>query len=357
MSSIMVSVIMTTYNCSEVLQPCLDSLRCQDCGPLELIIVDNASDDGTKRILKSLEQTCRVIYNQTNLGFAAAQNQALRHTAGEWVVTLNPDVLLSPNFISELIAAARRDPAVGMACGKLLRWRPGADPPRTNVIDSTGVYFVKNLRHLDRGAEELDVGQYDQSAYVFGATGAAALYNRKMIEDISVAGEFYDEDFFSYREDADVSWRAHLLGWRCVYTPRAVAWHVRRVTPSRRRELPLFINWHSIKNRFLMRAKNISARLYLRFFLPVTLRDTLILGYALLADRRLLSAFRFLWKRRKAIWAKRQWIQSRRRVSDSKLAPWFSNRPVSFTLPPALRSETADPADASGLERDQPSGL
>src|SRR5437016_6203643 len=153
-----VSVLITTYNSSKVLEPCLDSLRCQDYGSLELIVVDNASSDGTRKI----------------------------------------------------------------------------------------------LGHLDRGAEELDRGQYDEPAYVFGATGAAALYRRVMIEDISVAGEFYDEDFFSYREDADVAWRAQLRGWRCVYTPRAVAWHVRRVTPSRRRELPLFINWHSVKNRFLM---------------------------------------------------------------------------------------------------------
>ena len=344
-----VSVLMTTYNSSKVLEPCLDSLRCQDFGPLELIVVDNASSDGTRKILGPLEQTCRVIYNQTNLGFAAAQNQALGHASGEWVISLNPDVLLSPNFIRELIAAASLDAAAGMACGKLLRWRPGADPPRTKVIDSTGIYFTKNLRHLDRGAEELDRGQYDQPAYVFGATGAAALYRRVMIEDISVAGEFYDEDFFSYREDADVAWRAQLRGWRCVYTPRAVAWHVRRVTPSRRRELPLFINWHSVKNRFLMRAKNISAQLYLRLFLPVTWRDMVILGYALLVDRRLLSVFPFLWKHGKAIRAKRMWIQSRRRVSDAEMARWFSNRPVSFRFAAAGNGK-AVPAHTHGAE-------
>jgi GT2 family glycosyltransferase len=357
MSSATVSVLVTTHNCGEVLQPFLDSLRGQDCGPAELIIVDNASEDGTRKILELVERSCRVIYNQSNLGFAAGQNQALRHATSEWVMSLNPDVLLSPNFISELIAAARAHIAVGMACGKLLRWRPGAEAPRTNVIDSAGIYFTRNLRHLDRGAEEQDTGQYDQPAYVFGATGAAALYRRKMIEDISVAGEFYDEDFFSYREDADVDWRAQLRGWRCVYAPRAVAWHVRRVTPSRRRELPFFINWHSVKNRYLMRAKNISAGLYLRLFIPATWRDTVILGYTLLVDRRLLSAFWFLWKHRKAIWKKRGWIQSRRRVSDAELERWFSNSPASFPLASAPDSKTAASAQTSAIERNRPSCL
>jgi GT2 family glycosyltransferase len=80
------------------------------------------------------------------------------------------------------------------------------------VIDSTGIYFLRNLRHLDRGEGEIGSGQYDRPEYVMGATGAAALYRRKMVEDVSVEEEFFDGDFFAYREDADVAWRAQLLG-------------------------------------------------------------------------------------------------------------------------------------------------
>jgi GT2 family glycosyltransferase len=326
----MVSILITSYNSAPVLGHCLDSLRQQDYAPLEVIIVDNASSDATRALLESLEDKCRIVHNPTNVGFAAAQNQALRLAQGEWILSLNPDVVLAPNFITELVTAAETDPSAGTVCGKLLRWTPGTNPSFSRVIDSTGIYFLKNLRHLDRGAEEVDTGQYDSSAYVFGSTGAAALYRRRMIEDISVMGEFFDEDFFAYREDADLSWRAQLMGWRCLYNPRAVGWHVRRVTPSRFRELPLFINWHSVKNRFLMRVKNISWRLYLRLFLPVTWRDGLILAYSLLVDRRLLSALHYIWERRHEMRRKRQWIQSRRRVSDRELARWFSNGPVSF---------------------------
>jgi GT2 family glycosyltransferase len=297
---------------------------------MEVIIVDNASGDDTRAILNPLASHHRIVYNPTNIGFAASQNQALRLAQGEWILSLNPDAILSRNFVTECLAAAEDYPRVGAVCGKLLRWVPDATPECTNIIDSTGIYFMRNLRHLDRGMEEPDRGQYDRPAYVFGATAAAALYRKTMIEDISVAGEFFDDDFFVYREDADVAWRAQLMGWHCLYAPRAVGWHIRRVTPARLRGQPSLIQWHSFKNRFLMRAKNISASLYLRLFLSATWRDGLILGYALLFDRQLLTAFSCLWRRRRAIRQKRQWIQAHRKVSDRELARWFSNHPASF---------------------------
>jgi len=144
-----------------------------------------------------------------------------------------------------------------------------------------------------------------------------------------VGGEFFDEDFFAYREDADLAWRAQLMGWSCLYVPEAVAWHVRRVTPERFRQLPDEINRHSIKNRFLMRAKNISAGLYLRLLIPVTARDLLIFGYCLLFNRRLLSGLSLFWRERELIREKRKWIQAHRRISDGELVRWFDNHPHS----------------------------
>src|SRR5450756_1279264 len=112
--------------------------------------------------------------------------------------------------------------------------------------------------------------------YVFGACAAAALYRRTMIDDVSIDGEFFDPDFFVYREDADVAWRAQLLGWRCIYTPHARGYHVRNVLPGNRRALPAVINMHSVKNRFLMRIKNMSADLYWRNWFSITARDLMV---------------------------------------------------------------------------------
>ena len=326
-----VSILITTYNSDKFLKRCLESVLQQDYPDREVIIVDNASSDGTRAVLREFETRLRVIYNDTNRGFAAGQNQAIAQARGDWLFSLNPDVILKPDFLSALLAAAGQLAAtgsgeqIGALCGKLLRWKPGASSERSDTIDSTGIYFRRNLRHLDRGSDEVDRGQYERREYVIGATGAAALYRRTMVEDISVGGEFFDEDFFAYREDADLAWRAQLMGWTCLYVPEAVAWHVRRVTPERFRQLPDDINRHSIKNRFLMRAKNISAGLYLGLLLPVTARDLLIFGYCVLFNRGLLSGLALFWSKRESIRGKRKWIQAHRRVSDGELASWFDN--------------------------------
>jgi GT2 family glycosyltransferase len=344
----MVSVLITTYNSGGVLEFCLQSVLAQDYLRFEIIVVDNASTDGTRDVLERFGQRLRVFYNDCNTGFAAAQNQGMAQARGDWLLSLNPDVLLSRDFLSRLVAAGESDPRIGSVCGKLLRWRPGEAGEQTQVIDSTGIYFLRNLRHLDRGAEEIDHGQYEQPEYVIGATGAAALYRRKMAEDVSPDGEFFDEDFFAYREDADVAWRAQLMGWQCLYTPLAVAWHVRRVTPERFKELPDLINRHSIKNRFLMRAKNLSWPMCLRLLGPILLRDALILGYCLLVRPRLLSGLGVLWTRRDAIRRKRRRIQSRRRIGDAEMVRWFCNKPRSYPAGVASRSEPfADPGTIS----------
>lgn len=334
----MVSILITTYNSASRLKACLESVLQQEFSEREIIVVDNASSDGTRAVLQEFETRARVIYNDTNRGFSGGQNQAIAQARGDWLLSLNPDVLLSSAFLSKLVEAGERDPHIGTLCGKLLRWGPSGE--LTNIIDSTGIYFLRNLRHLDRGSGEVDRGQYEVPEYVFGATGAAALYRRAMVEDITSGGEFFDDDFFAYREDADVAWRAQLMGWSCLYIPEAVAWHVRRVTPERFHQLPDEINRHSIKNRFLMRAKNISFALYSRLFIPIAVRDFLIVGYCALCNRGLLSGLSLFWTKRRSIAEKRNWVQSHRRVSDHELARWFDDRPVS--LPAQLSSKSGD---------------
>ena len=203
-----VSVTIVTYNSGRFIKRCLESVLSQRYRLKEVIVIDNASSDGTIDILEQFEDRCQIHYNEENAGFAAAQNQAIRLAGGDWVLTLNPDVLLLPNFIQALLDAGQFDSKIGAVCGKLLTMSAHFEIPEQPVVDSTGIYFNPMLRHLDRGSQEVDNGHYLHYEYVFGATAAAALYRRAMIEDISLDGEFFDSDFFVYREDADVAWRA-----------------------------------------------------------------------------------------------------------------------------------------------------
>jgi GT2 family glycosyltransferase len=328
-----VSVTIVTYNSGRFIRRCLESVLDQKYPRMEVIVVDNASTDGTCDILEQFEERVQLVYNEENIGFAAAQNQAIRLSSGDWILTLNPDVLLLPGFVQTLVDAGRTDKRIGSVCGKLLAMTARFEIPEEPLVDSTGIYFNPMLRHLDRGSQEVDNGHFRKFEYVFGASAAAALYRREMIEDISLDGEFFDSDFFVYREDADVAWRAQLMGWRCLYAPYARGYHVRTVLPGNRRALPPVINMHSVKNRFLMRVKNISPHLYRKNWISITMRDLTVVSCCLLWEHTSLKAFPYLVKNWKRFMAKRRMIQMNRRVDDEYMASWFAFEPVAKEAP------------------------
>jgi len=328
-----VSVTIVTFNSGRFIKRCLESVLDQKYPLKEVIVIDNNSTDGTADILEQFENCCRIVYNEENIGFSAAQNQAIALSEAEWVLTLNPDVLLLQGFIEALVNAGNIDPRVGTVCGKLMTMKASFDFPEEPLVDSTGIYFTPNLRHLDRGSLRLDDGRFRNYEYVFGATAAAALYRREMVEDISIQGEFFDNDFFAYREDADVAWRAQLMDWKCLYVPYAKGYHVRKALPGNRRELTAEINMHSVKNRFLLRMKNITVDVYRRNFFSITARDIVVVSCCLLWEHSSLRAFSFVFSNWGRVMEKRREIMARRRVSDEYMASWFSFQPVSKPAP------------------------
>jgi len=312
-----VTVGIVTWNSASVLARCLDASRAQTHRPLELLVADNASTDETRSILAAQTRDEERVPFDRNLGFAAAHNRLIERSRGEYYLALNPDVVLHPAFIATLVAALTDRPRTGAASGKLLR----ADA--AGIIDSTGIVMHPSQRHLDRGAGERDAGQFEREEPVFGVSGAAAFYRRAMLEDVRVCDEYFDEDFFAYREDADLAWRAQLLGWECRYVPLARATHVRHVTPERRAALPPEINRYSVRNRFLLRLKNQTPGHAIRFLIPGLARDLQVVGYVLLRERSSLPGLLDIVGLLPRMMAKRREIMRRRVRPLREMIAWF----------------------------------
>jgi GT2 family glycosyltransferase len=307
-----VAVNIVTFNSAHDIAACLESLAPQTFRDFEVHIFDNASADDTLKIIEPFDVQY-LVRSPINTGFCKAHNELARRFPSEYVLFLNPDTILAPTFVEELVHALDAHSGAASATGKLLRMDG-------KTIDSTGIIMLREQRHLDRGADQIDTGQFENSEEIFGPSGAAAMYRRKALEDASINGQYFDEDFFAYREDADLAWRCRLLGWTSLYVPTAVAQHRRRVTPERRTSLPKEINYHSVKNRFLLRLNNMTRQLYRRDIVPVTKRDLAVIGYVFVREWSSIPGLFFVLRNLPRLLRKRKAIQSRRRVDP---IAWF----------------------------------
>jgi len=310
-----VAVNIVTFNSASVIAACLESLARQSFRDLEIHILDNASMDDTVKIIEPFAVSY-LMRSPVNSGFCKAHNDLARRFPTDYVLFLNPDTVLSPSFVEELVRALGARPDAASASGKLLRMDG-------TTIDSTGIIMLREQRHLDRGAGQLDVGQFEKPEEVFGPSGAAAMYRRKALDDIAIDEQYFDEDFFIYREDADLAWRCRLFGWTSLYVPTAIGRHHRRVTPERRASLSNEINCHSVKNRFLLRLNNMTGALYWRDFWPITRRDVAVIGYVFLREWSSVPGLLYVLRHLPRLVRKRKRIQRRRR---SDLMEWFGCR-------------------------------
>lgn len=329
------AVCIVTHDDAGDLPACLASVAGLGTRPLEVVVVDCASRDGTVAVAEELTLPPDVRYElaplEENLGFAGGMNVALARTSAPWVLTLNADARPFPDYADRLLAraaAADRGLAVGAVTGRLLRFagegKPsGAGGSPERILDACGMRLVPTWRHLDRGSGRLDRGQYARAERVFGATGAASLFSRRALEDVAVAGEVFDPRFHSFREDAELAFRLHERGWAVLYEPEARCDHRRRNLPERRAAMPPAVNLHSLKNRYLLRLYH-QTWANLLWTLPFTLwRDALALGNVLLRERSSLAAYRWLWRNRRDLLARRRAIQARRTVPRNVIDRWF----------------------------------
>ncbi|MFZ3059453.1 MAG: glycosyltransferase family 2 protein [Candidatus Methanoperedens sp.] len=243
MSGQKVSIVVVNYNGKKYLNACLSSMENQTYHDFEVIFVDNASTDTSVEYVKAHFPSVRIIENEKNYGFAKGNNIGIKEAKGDLIATLNNDTEVTPAWLEELVRSINSDENVGMCASKLLFMK------KRKMINSTGICISRSGACWDRGMFECDNGQYESIGEVFGPCAGAAMYRKSMLEEIGL----FDEDFYAYMEDADLAFRGRLAGWKCLYVPKAVVYHVHGGTAGYATDYTLYygnrnIIWNSIKN-------------------------------------------------------------------------------------------------------------
>lgn len=318
-----VSVHIVTYNSARTIETCLESVLAQQDAYFDILVIDNASQDETVARVKKMG--VKIIENKTNLGYAAAHNQALARTESTYVLTLNPDVWLDPNYLNVMITALDRNEHIGSAAGCLLRVNWLGETP--TVIDSTGLLMNRTRRQRLRDENQPLIKRPAYYSPIFGPDGAAAFYRRAMLEDIRIMDEVFDADFFMHKEDVDVCWRAQLRGWGAMYVPGALAHHIRTFRPGQRKRVAPAVRFYGIRNRYLLMLKNDMRAHFLRDLWAIVPYELAILAYLLLFERESLSALRSARALYGRMMEKRRLIQTRRRAEWRDLRRAFEGAP------------------------------
>ena len=293
-------------------------------GDVEVVVFDNASEDSTAEVARELGVRC-VRFDERH-SFCRAMNASLAHVSGDAVLFMQPDCFLTPGFLDAALARLA-EPGVGSVAPKLLRTE-GPDPgQRLDAIDTAGMVVDRRRKNglVGHGRPGL---AYDRASEVFGADGAVALYRREALDQVATDGDIFDEQLAAWGSDADLAWRTRLLGWRCMYEPAAVAYHVRTYSPSTRGGMPAWDRMVQFRNRYLMIVKNDPLPALLRDLPRIAVYELLAFGFALLRERALLRGYVEAARLLPTMLRRRSQLQRRRRANGAPPPPYGLEAPA-----------------------------
>lgn len=325
-----VGIPIISTNEGELLRQALPCALMQE--DVEVLVLDNASDDSTAEVADDFGVRCLRLHQRHS--YCRAMNVAVRSVDGDAILFMQPDCFLTPGFV----ATVRRhldEPSVGSVAPKLIRTQGPREEQRLDVLDTAGMVVDRRRKNglVGHGRSSLAFGT---TSPAFGADGAAAFYRRAALEDAAVDGEIFDEDFVVTRDgvsapwgsDADLAWRTRLLGWRCVYEPGAVAYHVRRYSPTNRARIDEWQRMVQFRNRYLMIMKNDPVSAFLRDLPRILPYELAALGFALLREPVLLQGYSQAARLFRRMGRKRAVLQRRRRERAAARPPYGLSPPA-----------------------------
>jgi GT2 family glycosyltransferase len=299
------SVVIPNWNGQHFLQVCLDSLRGQTHPNVEVIIADNASEDGSQAFIRENYPEVKLVELPENRGFTGACNAGMAAAQGEFVALLNNDTEVDANWAAAVVDAFVRHPEAGIVASKMLLF------DRRDHIHTAGDFFTVDGRAGNRGVWQQDEGQFDTEEYVFSACGGSSAYRRETLDQIGLL----DDSFFFSLEDIDLAWRAQLAGWRCLYTPAAIVYHHLSATGG-----GITASYYDGRNLIYVLVKNYPSALWRKYGWRIVRAQTGIAWDAIRAWRGKAARARLrgMWAGLRGIprmWRKRRAIQRMRTVS------------------------------------------
>ena len=276
----LVSVVIVNWNGEAILQECLSFLFVQDYQNIEVIILDNNSTDRSKEIIKNFKKV-ELIESDRNLGFAQGNNVACERVKGEYVLLLNSDTIVTKNFLKHLVAVLEKDKNIGIAQPKILY--KGNTSYKDEAINSIGAFFTPTgFLYYPGYGKKSNLPIYNKEEKIFSACGACMLIRKKVIEEVGL----FDSDFFLYFEETDFCIRVWLAGWKIVYIPKSVIYHIGGVSARKFGTEKAF--FHAFKNRICSYLKNFEIKTLIKvMFLHLTICEGTAIAYLFLGRLKL----------------------------------------------------------------------
>lgn len=334
-----VTIQLVTYNSLRHLPECLKSVFDQIYRDFQVLVIDNNSQDGTVEYLRKNYPEVAVFQNKKNLGFSRANNQGIKLLHSPYVLFLNVDVILTSDWLEKVMAEAEKaeNQNVASFAGKLLRLQVrGEEMEKTEQIDSCGFGVLKNHQVKELGVGQKS-GDFVKARPIFGATGALALYRYAALKDSALnfnGGEYFDEDFFLYKEDVDLAWRLQLFGWQSLFLPQAVAYHERTLKEDghwsgrrlikQRRAQSVLGRAYSYRNHFFLLLKNEFGQNLRRYFFAIFFYELKKFFYVLFFEWSSLKEIAVVLKLLPKMLKKRKAIMARVKVGPEEIGKWIN---------------------------------